>query len=170
MVYNCSRVICCVLDNRTTGMTGHQDNPGSGRTLAGDPAPELDVAEIARALCVKNVRTIDPRSLDEVRSALDWAYERVRESPVVLVMRRPCVLKPFSEEDKRQFDLERRLCAVDAAKCVGCRTCLSTGCPALSFDKAAKKAVIDPIQCVGCTVCAQACPVKAIALCETENR
>ena len=75
-----------------------------------------------------------------------------------------------SEEDKRQFDLERRLCAVDAVKCVGCRTCLSTGCPALSFDKAAKKAVIDPIQCVGCTVCAQACPVKAIALCETENR
>ncbi len=170
VVYNCSRVICCVLDNRTTGMTGHQDNPGSGRTLAGDPAPELDVAEIARALRVKNVRTIDPRSLDEVRSALDWAYERVKESPVVLVMRRPCVLKPFSEEDKRQFDLERRLCAVDAAKCVGCRTCLSTGCPALSFDKAAKKAAIDPIQCVGCTVCAQTCPVKAIALCETENR
>ena len=162
MIYNDSRVICCVLDNRTTGMTGHQDNPGSGRSLKGEPAAELDVRKIVSAMGLEAVRTVDPQHLDEVRSALDWAYEQAKSSPVVLIMRRPCVLKPLSEEDRREFDMTPGLCGIDRETCIGCRKCLSTGCPALSFDKAAKKAVIAPIQCNGCTVCAQVCPVKAI--------
>jgi len=162
VIYNDSRVICCVLDNRTTGMTGHQDNPGSGRSLKGEPAAELDVRKIVSAMGLEAVRTVDPQHLDEVRSALDWAYEQAKSSPVVLIMRRPCVLKPLSEEDRREFDMTPGLCGIDRETCIGCRKCLSTGCPALSFDRAAKKAVIDPIQCNGCTVCAQVCPVKAI--------
>jgi len=157
-------VICCVLDNRTTGMTGHQDNPGTGRTLKGTPAPFMDVETIARALCVEHVRSIDPQDLSAVKDALDWAYEKVRSGPVVLIARRPCALKKFSPADVREFAPKRGLCAIDTAKCVGCGKCLSTGCPALSFDKGARKAAVDPIQCVGCTVCAQVCPTRAISL------
>lgn len=162
VIYNDSHLICCVLDNRITGMTGHQDNPGTGYTLKGEPATIMDVETIVRALGLERVRTVNPLRLDEMKKALDWAYTEVREGPVVLITRWPCVLKRLSAEDRREFRMTPAQCTIDRKKCIGCKKCLSTGCPALSFDTCARKAAIDPMQCVGCTVCAQVCPQQAI--------
>jgi indolepyruvate ferredoxin oxidoreductase alpha subunit len=76
------------------------------------------------------------------------------EVPAAIICRRPCLLI-------KRMKHEKALCAVDTAKCIGCRKCLSVGCPALNFKN--KKSAIDPTLCVGCTVCAQVCPVGAIA-------
>ncbi|MBO5494041.1 MAG: indolepyruvate ferredoxin oxidoreductase subunit alpha [Pyramidobacter sp.] len=162
VIYNDSHLICCILDNRITGMTGHQDNPGTGYTLKGEPATIMDIETIVRALGVESVRTVNPLHLDEMKKALDKAYNEVREGPVVLITRWPCVLKKLSTEDRREFRVTPAQCTIDQKKCIGCKKCLSTGCPALSFDKYERKAAIDPMQCVGCTVCAQVCPKQAI--------
>ena len=162
VIYNDSHLICCILDNRITGMTGHQDNPGTGYTLKGEPATIMDIETIVRALGVESVRTVNPLHLEQMKKALDWAYNEVREGPVVLITRWPCVLKKLSTEDRREFRVAPAQCTIDQKKCIGCKKCLSTGCPALSFDKYERKAAIDPMQCVGCTVCAQVCPKQAI--------
>lgn len=162
VIYNDSHVICCILDNRITGMTGHQENPGTGYTLQGEPATIMDIETIVRALGVERVRVVNPLRLDEMKACLDWAYREVHEGPVVLITRWPCVLKTLSTEDRREFRPSPAVCIVDPGKCIGCKKCLSTGCPALSFDKQNRKVSIDQMQCVGCRVCAQVCPKQAI--------
>ena len=162
VIYNDSHVICCILDNRITGMTGHQENPGTGYTLKGEPATILDIETIVRAMGIERVRTVNPLRLAEMRAALDWAYQEVHDGPVVLITRWPCVLKKLSTEDRREFRPVSAVCRVDHDKCIGCKKCLGTGCPALSFDKYGRKVSIDSLQCIGCTVCAQVCPKNAI--------
>lgn len=162
VLYNDSHVVCCILDNRITGMTGHQENPGTGYSLQGEPATIMDIETIVRAMGCERVRTVNPLRLNEMEAALDWAYREVHDGPVVLITRWPCVLKKLSTEDRREFRPSPALCTVDREACIGCKKCLSTGCPALSFDKYDRKVSIDPMQCVGCTVCAQVCPKGAI--------
>ena len=159
--YNHSDTICVILDNRTTGMTGHQDNPGTGYSLKGEPATLIDIEAVVRALGISNVRTVNPLDLSAMKAALDWAYALEGE-PAVIITKWPCALKKFSKEDKEAFDLNKTPCNVDTTKCIGCKKCLSTGCPALRFDSEAKKAGIWEADCVGCTVCMQVCPVQAI--------
>ena len=159
--YNRSRTVNVILDNRITGMTGHQQNPGSGYTLGGDRAPDLDFEALARACGVSNVRTIDPNDLKLVKETLDWAL--ALDEPSVIITRWPCALKRFSPEDKAEFEgaFQSRY-RVDRELCIGCKACLRSGCPAIAFDFAGKKSGIDPDQCVGCGVCAQICPKSAI--------
>ena len=162
MLYNKSNVISVILDNRTTGMTGHQENPGTGYTLQGEIAHVVDIEAVCIALGAKNIRTINPMILSEVNEALDWAYS-IENEPVVIVTKWPCAIKKFTELDKAEFDLNQIPCEVDHEKCIGCKKCLKTGCPALSFDKTTKKVTIDQGQCNGCMVCAQVCPTEAIS-------
>lgn len=96
-----------------------------------------------------------------MKETLDWAYT-IEDEPSVIITKWPCVLKKFSKEDKEEFDLDMTPCAVDTEVCIGCKKCLSTGCPALRFDNEAKKSGISETDCVGCTVCMQVCPVHAI--------
>ena len=161
VAYNKSNTVNVILDNRITGMTGHQENPGSGYTLQGEKTDELDIEAIVKALGFKNIVVINPNDLTAVKNALDWALSM--DEPSVIITRWPCALKKFSPEDKEEFKgAFTEKFAIDQDKCIGCKACNRTGCPAISFDKETKKSIIDYNACVGCTVCAQVCPVKAI--------
>lgn len=160
--YNQSPSICVILDNRITGMTGHQENPGTGYTIKGEPTTMIDIETVVRALGITNVRTVNPLDLKAMKETLDWAFA-IEDAPSVIITKWPCVLKKFSKEDKETFDINRTPCVVDADACIGCKKCLTTGCPALRFDNETKTSSIAQADCVGCTVCMQVCPVQAIA-------
>lgn len=161
VVYNRSNTVNVILDNRITGMTGHQENPGTGYTLQGKETTEVNIEALVRACGIKHVIAIDPNNLAAVKNALDWALSL--DEPSVIITRWPCVLKKLSCEDKEEFKgVFTKKCKVDIEKCIGCKACIRTGCPAISFDKASKKSSINPDSCVGCEVCLQVCPVKAI--------
>ena len=151
IIYNKGNVIPVVLDNHITGMTGHQDNPGSGYTLQGDIADELKIEDILRAYGFKDIIIVDPQDLKAMEQAVQDALNS--ERPAIIV-RRPCVLIKRIKHDFSK-------CVVDTDKCIGCRMCLGVGCPAVTVKD--KKAHIDRDQCVGCTVCAQVCPRSAIS-------
>ncbi len=161
-VYNKSNTINVILDNRITGMTGHQQNPGTGFTVQGDPADMIVIEDLVKALGIKHVKVIDPNDLKAVDAALDEFMDL--DEPSVIITRWPCVLKRFSDADLNEWpELFQSKNIVDQDKCIGCKRCLGTGCPALIFDKEAKKTSIRRSDCVGCDVCAQVCPVKAIS-------
>ena len=152
ILYNKGSVIPVVLDNHITGMTGHQDNPGSGYTLQGDMAAAIKIEDVLRAYGYENVIIVDPQDLTAMQKAVDAAL--ASEVPAAIITRRPCLLIKRMKHDIGK-------CVVDTAKCIGCRKCLKVGCPAVMVKE--KKSCIDPTQCVGCTVCAQVCPVGAIS-------
>ena len=160
-VYNNSNVLEVILDNRITGMTGHQDNPGTGYNIKGEPAPITDIEAVVKALGVKHVRTINPIDLAETKEAIKWGLSF--DEPAVIITRWPCVLKKLSTLDNEEFGDYKAVNKVDHDKCIGCRACIRTGCPALSYNKDTKKVTIDRNQCVACDVCAQVCPKKAIS-------
>lgn len=154
IIYNNGRMIPCVLDNRITGMTGHQDNPGTGFTLMGEPAPMIRVEGVLEAYGFAPVFTVDPQDLKSMKQTVDAAVAALNEGKhPAIVTRRPCLLI-------KRMKHENGMCVVNADKCRSCKSCLKVGCPAISMENG--KAFIDRTQCVGCTVCAQACPFGAI--------
>jgi indolepyruvate ferredoxin oxidoreductase alpha subunit len=152
IVYNKANVIPVILDNHITGMTGHQDNPGSGYNLLGEAANAIAIEDVLRAFGYGKVLIVDPQDLRAMQKAVDEA--EASEVPAAIICRRPCLLIKRMKHDTGK-------CEVDPDKCVGCGSCLKVGCPAIMLR--GKKACIDANQCVGCTVCAQVCPKKAIA-------
>ncbi|ABW17619.1 indolepyruvate ferredoxin oxidoreductase subunit alpha [Alkaliphilus oremlandii] len=159
--YNGSNTVTVILDNRITGMTGHQDNPGTGYTLQGKEAKELDIKTLVLACGIEHVVQIDPNDLTAMKNALDWALSL--EEPSVIITRWPCVLKRLTTQDKTEFKgVFQDRYSVNHEVCIGCKACVRTGCPAISFDTEHKKSSINIEQCVGCSVCYQVCPVKAI--------
>ncbi|MGO8948594.1 MAG: indolepyruvate ferredoxin oxidoreductase subunit alpha [Ktedonobacterales bacterium] len=159
VVYNHSPVVTIILDNRTTAMTGHQDNPGTGQTLQGAPAPMIELEPLVRALGVRHVRTLDAFAMDDIEKTLK-EYLTLDE-PSVVIARQACALLP--EGRKRWMPL-----AVLADACNGCTLCFRLGCPAIlkstELDEHTQrsKALIDPVLCTGCEVCAEICPRDAI--------
>ena len=151
IIYNKGKVIPVVLDNSITGMTGHQDNPGSGETLMGEVAESIRIEDVLKSYGYKKIIIVDPQDLKAMQEAVDLA--RSSAEPAAIISRRPCLLIK-----KIKHDIGK--CVVDADKCVGCKLCLKVGCPAL-FVKDGKSS-IDKDLCVGCTVCAQVCPKGAI--------
>ena len=151
IIYNQGNLIPVVLDNSITGMTGHQDNPGSGHTLQGDIAESLKIEDILASYGFKNVIIVDPQDLAAMEQAVQDAL--ASEVPAAIIARRPCLLIKRLKHNIGK-------CEVDQDKCIGCKKCLSVGCPAVIVEN--KKARIDLTQCVGCTVCAQVCPKAAI--------
>ena len=140
-----------VVDNRTTAMTGHQDTPGSGRTLMGESVPPASIEEIARACGIRRVRVVDPFDLAATKAAL--AEELEAGEPSVIVSRGPC---PLAE--RMRFGASLR---IDEGKCTNCRACTKVGCPAV--EGAAGKPTIAEALCVGCGLCRQMCKFDAIA-------
>lgn len=160
-VYNKSNTVNIILDNRITGMTGHQNNPGTGYTAKEEETTIIKIEDLVRAIGVKHVYVINPNNLQEVDDTLDKCL--ALDEPSVIITRWPCVLKKFSKEDKAEFlDLYNTKNKVDHEKCVGYKLCLKAGCPAMSYDGETKKVSINRAQCVGCDVCTQVCPKDAI--------
>jgi indolepyruvate ferredoxin oxidoreductase alpha subunit len=158
MVYNDVPATVIILDNSITAMTGRQENPASGFTLKNQPASRIDIAELCKAMGVRNVRTIDPYDLAATKNAIK--EEMNRPEPSVIVTDRPCVLV------KRVGVFTRGpVLTVTEENCTGCRSCLKIGCPALvwkTVDGKKGKAVIDNLLCSGCDVCRQLCKFEAI--------
>ncbi len=147
-VYNKSHITVVILDNRTTGMTGHQNHPATGKTIKNEPTYELDLAEVCRAVGVGSVRTVDPYDLPALEGALKAALSE--EEVSVVIAKRPCVLlakrlyKGFSVNDK----------------CKNCRACMKLGCPAIV--KGEKGVSIDVSLCTECGLCRSVCKFGAI--------
>jgi indolepyruvate ferredoxin oxidoreductase alpha subunit len=159
MAWNQAPATVLILDNRITAMTGRQENPASGFTLAGKAAPEVNLAELCRSLGIRNVVTVDPYDLIATRQMLET--EMKRPEPSVIITNRPCCLI------KGECRFEKgKLLAVDQDKCTGCKACLRIGCPAIEWqptgDGKKGKSYIDPLLCTGCTVCRQLCKFDAI--------
>ena len=152
IIYNKANMIPVVIDNHITGMTGHQDNPGSGFTLQGDVANAVKIEDVLSAFGYKKILIVDPWDLKATDDAINEAI--ASDVPAAIISRRPCLMI-------KRMKHETGLCRVDPDKCIGCRMCLKVGCPAISIIDG--KSVIDPTQCKGCTICAQVCPKGAIS-------
>ncbi len=149
IAYNQSNSTVIILDNSITGMTGHQQNPTTGYNIKGDPAGKIDLESLCRAMGFKRVRVVDPYNLKECDQAVK--EELAADEPSVIISRRPCALLKYV---KHKAPL-----AVNKDKCIGCKSCMKIGCPAISMKDG--KAHVDFTQCVGCGVCEQLCPVGA---------
>ena len=156
-VYNQTPVTVVVLDNRNTGMTGHQGNPASGDTLQGRPGKRIDIAAVARAMGVEYVATVESRDWEALEKALREALDF--PGPAVVVSHDICVFREhYTREPYRIIE--------DA--CNGCTLCFRIGCPAIlksdviDIESGRPKAYIDPAQCVGCGQCYDVCARQAI--------
>ena len=159
VVYNKGNSVTVILDNRITGMTGHQQNPGTGFTLMGEPTTEVDIPMLCKAIGVKgdNIYIVNPLDLTETEYALTDALSK--EEPTVMITKWPCILKKFSDKDKEEFDLRPKRCNIDQEKCKKCKACVKTGCPAITSGD---QITISPDTCTGCSICKQVCPFDAI--------
>lgn len=150
IAYNQSNSTVIILDNSITGMTGHQDNPTTGKTIKGDPTTAVSLELLAKAVGIDRVRVIDPYNLAECEQVIREEVEA--DAPSVIISRRPCALLKYVKHNPPM--------KVNPEKCVGCKMCMKIGCPAISIKD--KKSVIDFTQCVGCAVCSQLCKFDAI--------
>ena len=143
--YNMTNSTVIILDNSITGMTGHQQNPTTGKNLRGEPAGKVNLEALCRALGFQRVTVVDPYDLAETERVIK--EELAAEEPSIIISRRPCVM---IKGTVHQPPIEP-----DTDKCVGCKMCMKIGCPAISVVD--KKVHIDKTLCVGCKVCSQMC-------------
>ena len=154
IVYNQGANTVIILDNSITGMTGHQDNPTTGKTIRGESTRQVDLALLCRAVGVEHVQVVDPFDVKALEAAV--RQETAREEPSVIIAQRPCALLKRVKYTG--------LCRV-TERCRGCKACMKLGCPALSLREG--KICVDANQCNGCGLCVNVCPFGAI---EKEER
>ncbi|MBT4498969.1 MAG: indolepyruvate ferredoxin oxidoreductase subunit alpha [Gemmatimonadetes bacterium] len=151
-VYNKANITVVIADNRTTAMTGQQENPGTGQTLQGETVPELDFEGLSRSIGVTHVTTVDPLEVEACEKVIREAL--AHSGPSVVVARRACI---FVDRDQWAAPLD-----VDSAACDNCKRCIRIGCPAISMDDVS--AHVDQHLCLGCELCADICPQDAFII------
>ena len=153
MVYNKSTGTVIILDNSTTGMTGHQDHPATGKTLSGEAAYQVDLVDLCKALGVQHVEVVDAFDVDRLTKVVK--EEVARDEVSVIISQSPCaLLKSFVPKGK---------CYTIPEKCVKCGQCLVPGCPAMTKN-ADGTVSIDETMCNGCGLCMSNCKFGAIEL------
>lgn len=154
-VYNNSPIVTCILDNRITGMTGHQENPGTGKTLQRKPAHEVNIEKLVLAIGIKpeNLRIVDPYKFAETEAVVKEAYNSTE--PFVIIAKQPCAL--IKSVLKKRVNMK---CVIKTDKCKKCKACIKIGCPALMFKDGIVS--IDKNMCNGCELCKQVCKFDAI--------
>jgi len=165
--YNRSYTTTIILDNRTTGMTGQQEHPATGYTIRGEKTHRIDFGELGRALGIENPRKLNPWNLEETERVITEELET--DEPSLVISEGPCTLL------RRAFKKYNQPLQVDSTKCIGCKTCVSLGCPAISYhlvegemamtaDGKKRKGIayIESSLCPGCHVCFQVCKFGAI--------
>ena len=148
MVYNEAKGTVIILDNRITGMTGHQQNPAYRKNAKGELAPALDIATLCRAIGVKNVFEIDPFEIKELEELVKAETERDELS--VIITKRPCVMIVKQTEAPH----------IITDNCKNCRQCIKIGCPAIGIREGRPYIIRE--SCVGCGLCSKVCPFDAI--------
>ncbi len=152
MVYNQGTGTVMILDNSTTGMTGHQDHAATGKTLQGDVVPAINIMELCKSLGIRNVEEVN--AFDTEKLAEVVKREVAKDEVSVIITKSPCVLLNKSPLTKR--------CVVDPAKCKKCGACLKPGCPAITKGEDGIT-VINDTMCNGCGLCKGLCKFDAIS-------
>ena len=149
IIYNKGTSTVIILDNSITGMTGHQDNPTTGKTIRGEATKQVDLIKLAQAVGIEHVVVADPF---DVKTFEKIVKEEVnRDEPSVIIAQRPCALLKGVKYTGH--------CKI-TDKCKNWKMCMKLGCPAISVKGDA--VVIDSTQCNGCGLCANVCPFSAI--------
>lgn len=151
MVYNKATGTVMILDNRTTGMTGHQDHAATGKTLKGEETNAIDFVELCHAVGVKNVIEVNAFDVDRLTEVIKESVNS--DTLTVIITKSPCVLLKGQKFPNK--------CVVDADACKKCGACLKIGCPALSRGEDGKVR-IDDTMCNGCGLCTHSCKFNAI--------
>ena len=149
IVYNKGANTVIILDNSITGMTGHQDNPTTGKTIRGEATKQVDLEKLCYAIGVEHVVIADPFDVKNFEKVVKEEVER--EEPSVIIAQRPCALLKTVKYTGN--------CIIND-KCRNCKMCMKLGCPAISVKEG--KVVIDKNQCNGCGLCVNVCPFGAI--------
>lgn len=147
-VYNKSNITLIILDNSTTGMTGHQEHAATGKTIKNEEAPKLNLFELCKSTGAKNVVEVDAYNLAESEAAI--RHELTNDGVGVIIAKRPCVL--LNKASTKTYSINEN--------CINCKACLKLGCPAIYAQD--KTVVIDKSLCTGCGVCAGICKSNAI--------
>ena len=150
IVYNKGANTVIILDNSITGMTGHQDNPTTGKTIRGEATKQVDLELLCKAVGVEHVVVADPFDVKEFERIVKEEVER--DEPSVIIAQRPCALLKTTKYVGK--------CVINTEKCRKCKMCMKLGCPAISVKNGAVK--IDNNQCIGCGLCMNVCPFGAI--------
>ncbi len=155
-VYNKGCHVTIILDNSITAMTGHQPNPGSGKTLKGEPTKALNIEALCKAIGVDHVTSVDPFDLPKVEEAIKEALKlEEKGEPSVIITKRPCFL--LKDYKPQTFKV-----AINHDKCVKCGMCTKLGCPAIEVNPQDGKTVINYSLCAHCGLCAKVCKPAAI--------
>lgn len=158
MAYNKSTGTVLILDNSTTGMTGHQDHAATGKTLQGEPAYAIDIPALCRAVGVRNVIEVNAFDLERLEAVIK--EETARDEVSVIITKTPCVL--LSKGKKPLY-------AAHEDKCKKCGMCMRPGCPAMT-KRADGTIRIDDTMCTGCGLCKDLCKFGAIDLVKAGDR
>jgi indolepyruvate ferredoxin oxidoreductase, alpha subunit len=167
VAYNKSYATIIVMDNRTTGMTGSQEHPGTGYTIRGEKTNKVDIAQLGRALGIESVRKVNPWNIGETEKVIKEELDK--DCPSLIITEGPCILR------QREFKKYNKPLQIDSGKCIGCKACVNLGCPAISYqpvegemaltvDGKKRKGIshIEATLCPGCHLCYQVCKFEAI--------